>query len=848
MSPLPSPQLQALLAHAGWIRSLARHLAADADRADDLVQRTFVAAIEHPPGPSTPLKRWLGAIVRHFAWQDLRGDARRAARESAAARPEASLSAHEVVEAVAIQRELYDAVLALAEPYRATILARFYEGLPPREIARRQGVPVKTVKTRLDRGLAKLREALDRGHGGDREAWLPALLPLAHWPGLPASTLGTLLVNTKIQMAIGIAALAGAVAIVWRTLPASSPRPEPVVQHDVESALSREREEPAKLTGPAKVGAREPDAGETNSETPGASPPVQPSVDAIATGRVVDVEGRAIAGVALALVGSVEVPGSSVEHRTTSRADGSFEVPVPKGMGYLVSVDPAFATVLGADVWSRIAQRGIVVVVAPAIEVSGDVVDPDGRAIEGAEVAVKTGRAFAAATGLALDASLEIPRRMKTDADGRFELDAVPSMNGARLDVQKAGFEPAAQPAPDRPAHDIRVVLARAQGLVLRGLVEDPSGKAVASALVACGGVSVRSDDQGRFELEPGEAEKHPSAGGGWQSKPQNVITAIKPGFLPGRFEKPAGGWPSSIEIRLGAPPLSISGRVADSSRAPVPGATVWIVDEQEFGTIIDPVGATAWSRSVESLLRDEAVGSAIHADDEGRFEIAGLTPRTYRLTAFDGKTLRAASSEPIQAGSRDALLVLPSAETCKLVAGRVVSKSGKPVPGELVFPGRPIQRWPFMGATPPPVFGGGETTDAEGRFRFEALSTDDLCFQVSGRDIDVLFRWEPPAGARLDALEIPVELRCHLQVDLGSRGAEADSFRVLDVDGRELTLVSWRGPRGDFNTVFRLTDGRSEVVSAPETARTVVLQKGGAEVARLAVEMVPGETVVVRL
>ena len=847
MSPPPSPDLQALLAHAGWIRSLARNLAADADRADDLVQRTFVAAFEHPPGPSTPLKRWLGAVVRHFAWQDRRGDARRAARESAAARPEASLSAHEVVEAVAVQRELYDAVLALAEPYRATILARFYEGLPPREIARRLGVPVKTVKTRLDRGLAKLREALDRGHGGDRGAWLPALLPLAHWPGLPASTLGTLLVNTKIQMAVGIAVLAGAVAIVWGRLPASSSRSEAVEPHGIASALSRSREETSNLSG-AVSGAREPDSVETQAASPAESPASRPAAAATATGRVVDVEGRPIAGVALALVANLDAPGDSAEQKTTSRTDGSFEVPVPKGAGYLVSVDPAFGTVLGADVWSRIAQRGIVVVVAPAIEVSGEVVDPEGRAIEGAEVAVKTGRAFAAATGLALDASLEIPRRMKTDSDGRFDLEGVPAMTGAKLEAQKAGFEPAAQPAPDRPAHDLRITLPRAQSLVLRGVVEDPSGQAVASALVACGGVSVRSDDQGRFELEPGEAEKHPSAGGGWQSKPQNAVTAIKPGFLPGRFEKPAGGWPSSIEIRLGAPPLSISGRVADSSRAPVPGATVWIVDEQEFGTIIDPVGGTAWSRSVESLLRNEAVGSAIHADDEGRFEIAGLTPRTYRLTAFDGKTLRAASSEPIQAGSRDAVLVLPSLETCKLVAGRLVSKSGRPVPGELVFPGRPLQRWPFMGATPPPVFGGGETTDAEGRFRFEALSTDDLCFQVSGRDIDILFRWDPPPGARLDALEIPVELRCHLQVDLGSHGAEADEFSVLDAAGQELVLVSWRGPTGNFGKAFRLTDGRSEVVSAPETARWVVLKKSGVEVSRLTVQMVPGETVVARL
>jgi len=39
--------VEALLAHAGWIRSLARQLASDPNRADDLVQQTWVAALEH---------------------------------------------------------------------------------------------------------------------------------------------------------------------------------------------------------------------------------------------------------------------------------------------------------------------------------------------------------------------------------------------------------------------------------------------------------------------------------------------------------------------------------------------------------------------------------------------------------------------------------------------------------------------------------------------------------------------------------------------------------------------------------------------------------------------------------
>ena len=41
----------------------------------------------------------------------------------------------------------------LDEPYCTTILHRYYEGWPPREIARSTGVPVETVKSRLKRAV-----------------------------------------------------------------------------------------------------------------------------------------------------------------------------------------------------------------------------------------------------------------------------------------------------------------------------------------------------------------------------------------------------------------------------------------------------------------------------------------------------------------------------------------------------------------------------------------------------------------------------------------------------------------------------------------------------------------------
>ena len=44
----------------------------------------------------------------------------------------------------------------------------------------RQGLPVRTVETRLRRGLERLRAALDDRYGGDGRAWIAALQP---WMG-----------------------------------------------------------------------------------------------------------------------------------------------------------------------------------------------------------------------------------------------------------------------------------------------------------------------------------------------------------------------------------------------------------------------------------------------------------------------------------------------------------------------------------------------------------------------------------------------------------------------------------------------------------------------------------------
>lgn len=181
----PPPEL--LLQHAGWVRRLAAELVGDSHAADDVAQETWLAFFLRPPDTDGPLRPWLARVVRNRAALRRRGRANRDAREAEVARPEALPSADELVVRAELQRTLVDAVLALEEPYRETLLLRYYEGLTPAEIGARRGLPGATVRSHLHRGHEQLRARLDRAHGGDRAAWAALFSPLIERGTAPAA-------------------------------------------------------------------------------------------------------------------------------------------------------------------------------------------------------------------------------------------------------------------------------------------------------------------------------------------------------------------------------------------------------------------------------------------------------------------------------------------------------------------------------------------------------------------------------------------------------------------------------------------------------------------------------------
>ncbi len=198
----------ALLVDQRWLVGLARGLVGDEQAVDDVLQETRLRAWRTPPSDGDRAGGWLRRVARNVALRMRSSEAARRVRESAVARPERTVATDELVARVELQRAVADAVLALEEPYRAVILHRFFDELPPRVIAERLGVPVETVRTRIKRGLAQLREQLDRRYG-PRDSWAGMLLP-----GLASSTawstgVGVMSGSSKVVAAAGIALVIG---------------------------------------------------------------------------------------------------------------------------------------------------------------------------------------------------------------------------------------------------------------------------------------------------------------------------------------------------------------------------------------------------------------------------------------------------------------------------------------------------------------------------------------------------------------------------------------------------------------------------------------------------------------
>ena len=179
MDDARTPTSEQLLAEMGWVRQLARALVKDVALADDVAQDTWLVAAEREPDADQPLKPWLARVVKNLVHTRRRSHARRTQREASVVDERVTRTPAELIERVELQRAVADEVLALAEPYRSTVLLHFVDGHSSAEISRRLGIPDGTVRRRLKVALDQLRAALAKRSDQPQRGWLAALVPFA---------------------------------------------------------------------------------------------------------------------------------------------------------------------------------------------------------------------------------------------------------------------------------------------------------------------------------------------------------------------------------------------------------------------------------------------------------------------------------------------------------------------------------------------------------------------------------------------------------------------------------------------------------------------------------------------
>ncbi|HUR29209.1 MAG TPA: RNA polymerase sigma factor, partial [Planctomycetota bacterium] len=804
-------QIETLLEHADWVRRLAHNLVADPARAEDVAQETWLAALKTPPSEAQNLRGWLGTVVRNAARRDLRSVARREARQAAAAREEKLPSAAELVEQADLQRELAALVIALDEPYRQTLLLRYYQGLSAEEIATRANVPLNTVRTRVQRGLEKLRERLDRRFG-EREAWCAALAPLARAPlvhGSIVSATGVLVMATKMKWLAAAALLVG----LWSWWPreaAVAPTEElagaPKAELDAIDTRGVAESDPLDRSRVALSPIPTAPAHEVASRSG-----VQ-----VVSGRCVDLAGVPVAGLEIEWIDerearrvgnelwagqdAVEVDDFSMNVLETDDASlEAFEKTFPEGRVHGVRAAvrgekyarPSVRT--GIDGTFRIEQEstggeiGLVrqdlmvlgrtrvkefpeslLVIVPCVAVAGHVVDVDQHAIPGAQVDWSFSLQAARLFPFVIDGTSYFTEVALPAKQGRFEMARVPSIAGCELAATAGGFVSERRKVPDHPDSDVLFQLLRVEPRPgeqhIAGRVVHRDGRPGVGAYVSYGQDSDVAGADGGFRIRLSTTADEDTS-----------LTAYVKGARPaattsfGKSLKERGGSVDDAFLVLDEPLAPIRGHVVDAAGKPC----------KQWG--IQLVGAQPWGSSnttLEQVAAGESRGG-LKTDAKGAFELGGLMDHVYRVRAWNSDSMIAIESEAVLPGTDGMVLRVPADALLERVRGRVSSRRGLPIDGATISLGLVTAK---MGNGHTMVFREAGRTDADGRFELRDVPKNKCSIGVDDHRIESKsVEFDPASAEREVLIEVELDLRFRIE----PRRAEAfDRFEILDSSG----------------------------------------------------------------
>jgi RNA polymerase sigma-70 factor (ECF subfamily) len=583
--PDRSGGIEEIASQSRWVRELAIAIARDARAGEDAAQDALLAAWRRRGDAPHHLAAWLSVSVRRILAFRARTDARRGQRERDAARPEhVDDDPARVLERIEAQEQLLREVRSLDEPYRSTVLLRWYEGVELAEIARRGGVPVRTVQTRLTRALRMLRERLDRASGGDRSRWLAAWIPLLPTSGpiLGTRILEKLIMTTRAKVTL-VAIAAGIVVLVGLQ----------VFSRSNEDGRAQRAEEPAgalhstpsiaasaasaDATSPTADAASPRDESATPAERGVVPPPEAPTTGALRLSVVWADDKKPAAGVLISLFRPDADPlfdepyATSDEQGTvryTSLKPGRVYASIHRGETEWGDVIPIEA--------GKEAER--TVEVAIGVDCTGLVVDGGNKPIADAEVLV---------SGWGGGESLPLAR---TASDGTFSLRAISTH--CHIGARAPGFAAShmrTYTAGKGAKVQCRIVLDETAA-EMRGTVLDPQGHAIAGAVVQAGSVERKIEKlpDGAFATPPAPARARTDADGRFEFRSLaagNVSIAVRArGLAP---------WKQSVELASGKtkqltvqlePGVTLAGSVRDASGNKVSRATIQVGEWDDLG------------------------------------------------------------------------------------------------------------------------------------------------------------------------------------------------------------------------------------------------------------------------